>query len=401
MNRDADYADHDDDAHPIGSPSVRSLLLADEPPPPRPNFWADIEAGVAADQAHRSWPEWRALAAAVVAMIAIGGGLLWGLLSLGPDTTVVTIPAPTETRTATVTAPTAAAASKANPTVQSTAAVPPATESSSTGVTVPARLGTFAVMQADVDILAVYDEPGGPERTLVYDPVVPATPSDDLPFDVLDDGRIAMPLARGRSILGQWVHRDKDQVVVRVVASREVDDETWLQILAPIRPGNRTVWIRSADVEIATTNRRIEIDRGAGIVRVFDLDELLFEAEAVVGRSRAETPLGVTWVDQIHPGPASALGPWVLRLTLFSEMANHYAGVMPVLYLNGTNASEDNFSDTKPHTRVIVRNDDIIAIREMVVVGTPVVVFDSDIPGADKAAIEAVPYQAAATIPAR
>jgi hypothetical protein len=100
--------------------------------------------------------------------------------------------------------------------------------------------------------------------------------------------------------------------VVTVVA----DAGDWLQVLLPMRPNSSLGWIRRADVDVSVVHYRVEIDRGAHRMRLFDGDAVVMEEPVAVGKPNTPTPSGQFFaVELLNTGnPGGAYGPYAFTL---------------------------------------------------------------------------------------
>lgn len=244
----------------------------------------------------------------------------------------------------------------------------------------PAPLGTYAVAREGAGIprpagagqqarleIPVYETPFGPPRTLL---------------DVNEIDGVSQPVS-----LTNWADGE-GALVLRVIAGGLDDD--WLMVQAPSRPNERYVWVRGNDFDLGFTNQRIEIDlAGPGSLTLFDGTTALIETEIVQGRDSRPTPTHLTFIERgVRASSISpAYGTAILAMASFSEVLGTFGGGgMPSNFLHGTN-QPDLMGQRVSSGEIRVTNEILDEIIEMIVPGTPVLMFNSALAVADKTAI--------------
>jgi hypothetical protein len=161
------------------------------------------------------------------------------------------------------------------------------------------------------------------------------------------------------------------ELALLVEEGRESDE--WLRVGIPTRPNGTTAWIRRSDVDIRTHRIHAEVALGQHRLRVWDGDDLLVEAPAVIGKSSTPTPVGRFFVNAriLHDNPTGAYGPWILSLSGFSEVLETFDGGLPELAIHGTNRPEQ-VGESRSNGCVRVTNEVIEQLSQLVPLGTPV-----------------------------
>ncbi len=152
-------------------------------------------------------------------------------------------------------------------------------------------------------------------------------------------------------------------------------DQDWLQVLLPLRPNGSLGWIRRSDVDLTTITQRIEIDRGAHRLHVFNADELVMDEPIAVGRPTTPTPSGQFFITELlrPPNAAGAYGPYAFTLSGYSNVFQRFGSGDGAVGLHGTNEPRSVGTDAS-HGCVRVSNDVIRQLAMTLPLGTPVLI---------------------------
>jgi lipoprotein-anchoring transpeptidase ErfK/SrfK len=225
------------------------------------------------------------------------------------------------------------------------------TSSSTTSTTAgPEQLpaGTFQIATAkpSVSLLQVRSTPPDPwESTpLSTTTELPPTPPASQPTVPL---RVALPTPEapivGRTAVeGGWVFENPGPYTPKQPFSMMVLEHRgdWVKVAVPVRPNGTEGWVAAADVDLSTTQRRIEVRLGERMLRAYDGSELVFETPVVVGSAFTQTPTGRFYVTDIVPQDSASYGPVALATDGYSEMIDEFDNGVPVIALHGTNRPE-------------------------------------------------------------
>ncbi len=157
--------------------------------------------------------------------------------------------------------------------------------------------------------------------------------------------------------------------VVVVVA----DAGDWLQVLLPVRPNSSVGWVRRSDVDVSTVHHRVEIDRGAHRLGVFDGDALVLDEPVAVGKASTPTPAGQFFaVELLQPSnPGGAYGSYAFTLSAYSEVYQTFGSGDGAVGVHGTNESSSIGRDAS-HGCVRLHNPAIERLARTLPLGTPV-----------------------------
>lgn len=206
-------------------------------------------------------------------------------------------------------------------------------------------------------VIPVYDEPGGPKRMLVED-------------NVIDAVEIPMPLFN-------WADQGSP-TVLRVINGEPGHD--WVQVQAPTRPHNQSVWVRTSDFDWAQTSMRIEINLDLpGTLTLYDGDDLLLDTTIVQGRASRRTPTHVTYLQSGALTSVNrtsvAYGHAMLRMASFSEELGTFGGGgSPENFLHGTNHPELMGSQVSSG-EIRLADQELMALIDLAHPGVPIIIY--------------------------
>ena len=177
--------------------------------------------------------------------------------------------------------------------------------------------------------------------------------------------------ARRVTVLKEFRSEYRPQVVL--VLSQRVDLETgkptWYRISVPGRPNGRTGWIPADAASIRPSQRLIYIDRSARTLEVWNNRRLLLKAKVAVGRPGMETPLGLFYVTWQFVPTAPALGKYAFETSAYSKLSDWPGG--GIVGIHGT-FMPWLLGKAVSHGCVRVGNRDIVHMRSLVRLGTPI-----------------------------
>src|SRR5829696_7439427 len=204
-----------------------------------------------------------------------------------------------------------------------------------------AATGTSVIATVRGDAVDVFGSPGAatPERTIAAAEVV------SLPGDI--------PLTM-------------------LVAEERTD---WVRVHLPVRPNGSTGWLRAADVELSSTDLRVEVRLTEHRLLLHRGDEVVLDAPVGVGRAEVPTPGGVYYVKELlqPPDPGGVYGSYAYGLSGYSPALESFAGGAGVIGIHGTNQPESVGTDAS-HGCIRMRNEDVTRLVEEfgLPLGTPV-----------------------------
>jgi lipoprotein-anchoring transpeptidase ErfK/SrfK len=173
------------------------------------------------------------------------------------------------------------------------------------------------------------------------------------------------------TVLKEFRSEYRPQVVLAL--SRRSDPQTgeptWYRISVPGRPNGRTGWIPAAAASIAPVHTLIHIDRSARALTVWRNGRLRLKTTVAVGRPGMETPLGLFYVTWRFVPTAPVLGRFAFETSAYSRLSDWPGG--GIVGIHGTYAPS-LLGQAVSHGCVRVSNRDILRMRGLVSVGTPI-----------------------------
>lgn len=150
------------------------------------------------------------------------------------------------------------------------------------------------------------------------------------------------------------------------------DHGPWLRVLVPVRPNGSEGWVRRTDVTLTTTTLHIDINIGQRRLTLYDRATAVFDTAVIVGKTTTPTPTGRFFISDTEKKYAgSAYGPWILPLSGFSQVLDHFGGGAPALAIHGTNRP-DLLGSAASNGCIRLPDDAITRLKDTVPMGAPV-----------------------------
>lgn len=156
----------------------------------------------------------------------------------------------------------------------------------------------------------------------------------------------------------------------------------WLQVRLAQRPNGSTAWVRSADVSLASTPFRLEIDVATMRLRLFESGVEILDAPAGIGTEEAPTTVGNFFVAfmQEPPDTTSGWGPFVVVTSSHSETISDFqSSGDAIAAIHGPLGAADEIGETGArvsHGCIRLHLEDLELLRQLPA-GTPIDVIDS------------------------
>ena len=145
---------------------------------------------------------------------------------------------------------------------------------------------------------------------------------------------------------------------------------TWYRVSVPGRPNGRTGWIPAAAASVAPVDRWLVVYRGSRKFELYVDGRLRRTGPIAVGAPGMETPLGLFYVQsRFVPSKYPILGAFAFETSGYSKLSDWPGG--GVVGVHGTNTPW-LIGQAVSHGCVRLRNSDVLALRKLVRVGTPV-----------------------------
>jgi lipoprotein-anchoring transpeptidase ErfK/SrfK len=145
---------------------------------------------------------------------------------------------------------------------------------------------------------------------------------------------------------------------------------TWYRISVPGRPNGRTGWIPAAAARLQPVDRWLVVYRGSRRFELYVDGRLRRTGPVAVGARGMETPIGLFYVQSTFvPSKYPILGAFAFETSGYSKLSDWPGG--GVVGVHGTDTPW-LIGQAVSHGCVRLRNGDVLALRKLVRVGTPV-----------------------------
>lgn len=150
----------------------------------------------------------------------------------------------------------------------------------------------------------------------------------------------------------------------------------WLRVLVTARPNHTEGWVRADDVELGTTDYRIELDLSTSTLRVYKGPSVFLETTVAIGKDSTPTPLGNYFVTEIikNSSDTGFYGAYILPINGYSEVLDFFDGGLPQVAFHGTNQPE-LLGSKASNGCIRMSNDAVTKIAQNVPAGTSVEIF--------------------------
>ena len=244
------------------------------------------------------------------------------------------------------------------------------------GVDQPTEIIASGTPVPEVSAPDAAGSPDGPHVPSVGHPlsVVIATASGSS-VDVFDgpDGALVQTVA------AEDVLTVPDQTPLTFLVDSQEGD--WIDVHLPVRPNGSTGWIRAEDVDLITTDMRVEVALDQFELTVFKGSEPVLSSEIGVGREDRPTPGGVYYIRELlqPPDPGGVYGPYAYGLSGYSPVMDSFNGGDAVIGIHGTN-EPDSIGTLASSGCIRLPNDVITQLVTEVglPLGAPVYISEAD-----------------------
>ncbi len=145
---------------------------------------------------------------------------------------------------------------------------------------------------------------------------------------------------------------------------------TWVKLRIPGRPNGRVGWVqRGALLGFQVVHTEIVVNRAARRLALYRDGAKIFSAPVGVGKPSTPTPAGHFWITEAFVSTDPFYGPYAFGTTDYSTLSEWPGG--GVVGLHGTNEPQLIPGDPS-HGCIRLRNRDILRLKKLVPIGTPV-----------------------------
>lgn len=164
----------------------------------------------------------------------------------------------------------------------------------------------------------------------------------------------------------------KNPLVVEVLQNQG----DWLRVLVTARPNHTEGWVRADDVELGTTDYRLELDLSTYTLRVYKGPSVFLETTVAIGKDSTPSPQGNYFVTEIikNPSDTGLYGAYILPINGYSEVLDSFDGGLPQVAFHGTNQPE-LLGSKASNGCIRMANEAVTRIAQNVPAGTSVEIF--------------------------
>jgi lipoprotein-anchoring transpeptidase ErfK/SrfK len=184
------------------------------------------------------------------------------------------------------------------------------------------------------------------------------------------------PAGRAAGRLGATRPLTGAPTVVPVLEARQRrDGRTWLHVRLPWRPNGATGWIAADGTLITPARWRVAVDRSRRRATVYQGGRRVRSFAVVVGAPSTPTPVGRFFVvEGVRQARGSALGPWVLATSAYSNVLQEFEGGPGQIGLHGRTGLPAPLGSAASHGCVRFSDRAIAWLARRARPGTPVVI---------------------------
>ena len=176
------------------------------------------------------------------------------------------------------------------------------------------------------------------------------------------------------SVLTQFRSDFRPRIVLALSVQR--DDRgraAWYRISLPGRPNGRTGWVPAESLNVKPIRKEILIDRSKRSLELRTAGRVEFHTRVAVGAHGMETPLGLFYVVAKFRPTAPVLGAFAFETSAYSKLSEWPGG--GIVGLHGTDAPS-LLGQAVSHGCIRVANEAILRLRDLVPVGTPILIVE-------------------------
>ena len=176
------------------------------------------------------------------------------------------------------------------------------------------------------------------------------------------------------SVLTQFRSDFRPRIVLALSVQR--DDRgraAWYRISLPGRPNGRTGWVPAESLNVKPIRKEIVIDRSKRSLELRTAGRVEFHTRVAVGAHGMETPLGLFYVVAKFRPTAPVLGAFAFETSAYSKLSEWPGG--GIVGLHGTDAPS-LLGQAVSHGCIRVANEAILRLRDLVPVGTPILIVE-------------------------
>ena len=150
---------------------------------------------------------------------------------------------------------------------------------------------------------------------------------------------------------------------------------TWLRVYLPQRPNSSEGWVHTNAVTLSEDGYLVDVNLSLHTMTVFNDGLVMMSISIGEGRSALPTPTGKFFIVDLlkQPNPTGEYGPYAFGLSAFSDVLQSFGGGPGEIGIHGTD-NPKSVGASLSHGCIRVPNTTIIALAELLPLGTPVLI---------------------------
>lgn len=166
----------------------------------------------------------------------------------------------------------------------------------------------------------------------------------------------------------------RQQMVLPIVATRDVKHRAWAQVRLPGRPDGSTGWISTMSTTLSTTPWLVTVDRAQRKARIYLSGRLQRTYSVIVGRPSLPTPVGTFFVVEVFEDQGSVSGPYALATSAYSNVLQEFEGGPGQIALHGREGLPEALGTASSHGCVRFDNAAVTWLAWHLEAGTPIII---------------------------
>ncbi|MEA2431248.1 MAG: hypothetical protein QOI19_1721 [Thermoleophilaceae bacterium] len=163
--------------------------------------------------------------------------------------------------------------------------------------------------------------------------------------------------------------------VLPVLGTDSVDGRDWLRVRLPQRPNGATGWIETDGTMAGEVKWSIELSRARRRATIYRDGRRVRSFRVVVGKRATPTPIGRFFVaERVRQPRGSALGPWVLATSAYSDVLQQFGGGPGQIGLHGRTGLPGALGSAASHGCIRFSDHAIRWLAARAGAGTPITI---------------------------
>jgi lipoprotein-anchoring transpeptidase ErfK/SrfK len=163
--------------------------------------------------------------------------------------------------------------------------------------------------------------------------------------------------------------------VVPVLHAERADGRDWLRVRLPQRPNGATGWIAADGTMVGEARWSVEVSRARRRATIYRDGRRARTFRVIVGKRSTPTPIGHFFiVERVPQARGSALGPWVLATSAYSDVLRQFGGGPGQIGLHGRTGLPGALGSAASHGCIRFSDRAIAWLAARARAGTPITI---------------------------